>query len=147
MFSPPEISWFISGIKHICLHLFPVFYLIQPSSKQFICFDLQKQNSVLPIVFYVPCFCHFKVYNVNKNGILTFFYREIHPRMKQIYIFNVSTEGGKMSGIDTPGQFWADELLVVVGVVVQPQVLHDPFMVVPEKNWLRPDLQIVFTSY
>ncbi len=56
MFSPPKISWVISGIKDICLHLLPVFYLIQPSSKQFICFDFQKQNSVLPIVFYVPWF-------------------------------------------------------------------------------------------
>jgi hypothetical protein len=33
----------------------PVFYLIQPSSKQIICFDFQKQNRVLPVVFYVPC--------------------------------------------------------------------------------------------
>jgi hypothetical protein len=36
------------------LQLLPVFYLIHPSSKQIICFDFQKQNSVLPIVFYVP---------------------------------------------------------------------------------------------
>jgi hypothetical protein len=55
MFSPPKISWVVSGIKYICLHLLPVFYLIQPSSKQFICFDFQKQNSMLPVVFYVPC--------------------------------------------------------------------------------------------
>ncbi len=41
-------------IKCICLHLFTVFYLIQPSSKQIICFDFGKQNSVLPILFYVP---------------------------------------------------------------------------------------------
>jgi hypothetical protein len=54
MFSPPKISWVISGIKYICLRLLPVFYLIQPSSKQIICFDFRKQNSVLPIVFYVP---------------------------------------------------------------------------------------------
>jgi hypothetical protein len=54
MFSPPKISWVVSGIKYICLHLLPVFYLIQPSSKQIICFDFRKQNSVLPIVFYVP---------------------------------------------------------------------------------------------
>ncbi len=38
MFSPPKISWVISVIKYICLHLLPVFYLIQPSSKQIICF-------------------------------------------------------------------------------------------------------------
>ncbi len=55
MFSPPKISWVVSGIKkNICLHLLHVFYLIQPSSKRFICFDFRKQNSVLPIVFYVP---------------------------------------------------------------------------------------------
>jgi hypothetical protein len=54
MFSPPKMSWVVSGIKYICLHLLPVFYLIQPSGTQIICFDFQKQNSVLPIVFYVP---------------------------------------------------------------------------------------------
>jgi hypothetical protein len=27
---------------------------VKPSSKQIICFDFRKQNSVLPIVFYVP---------------------------------------------------------------------------------------------
>ncbi len=54
MFSPPKISWAVSGIIYICLHLFPVFYLIQPSSKQIICFDFWKQDSVLLIVFYVP---------------------------------------------------------------------------------------------
>ncbi len=54
MFSPPKISETIPGIKYICLHLFTVFYLIQPSSKQIICFDFRKQNSVLPIVFKVP---------------------------------------------------------------------------------------------
>jgi hypothetical protein len=55
MFSPPKISWVVLGIKYICLHLLPVFYLIQqPSSEQIICFDFWKQNSVLPIVFYVP---------------------------------------------------------------------------------------------
>jgi hypothetical protein len=54
MFSPPKISWVISGIKYIYLHLLPVFYLIEPSSKQIFCFDFRKQNSVLPIVFYVP---------------------------------------------------------------------------------------------
>ncbi len=59
MFSPPKISWVVSGTKYICLHLLPVFYLIQPSSKQIICFDIQKQNSVLPIVFYV----HYIKYN------------------------------------------------------------------------------------
>ncbi len=55
MFSPPKINQTIPGLKYICLHLFTVFYLIQPSSKQIICFDFRKQNSVLPIVFYVPC--------------------------------------------------------------------------------------------
>ncbi len=54
MFSPPKISWVILGIKYICLHLIPVFYLIRPSSKQIICFNFCKENSVLPIVFYVP---------------------------------------------------------------------------------------------
>ncbi len=54
MFSPPKISWVVSGIKYICLHLLPVFYLIQPSSKQIICFDYQKLNSVLPKILYVP---------------------------------------------------------------------------------------------
>jgi hypothetical protein len=54
MFSHPKISWVVSGIKYICLLLLPVFYLIQPSSEQIICFDFQKQNSVVPIVFYVP---------------------------------------------------------------------------------------------
>jgi hypothetical protein len=39
MFSPPKISWVVAGIKYICLHLLPIFYLIQPSSKQIICFD------------------------------------------------------------------------------------------------------------
>ncbi len=33
LFSPPKISWVVSGINYICLHLLPVFYLIQPSSK------------------------------------------------------------------------------------------------------------------
>ncbi len=50
MFIPPKISWVVSGIKYTFLHLIPVFYLIQPSSKQIICFDFCKQNSVLPIV-------------------------------------------------------------------------------------------------
>ncbi len=42
-------------VKYICLQLFPVFYLIQLSSKQIICFDFGKQNRVLPIVLYVLC--------------------------------------------------------------------------------------------
>ena len=54
LFSPPKISWVVSGIKYICLHSLTVFYLIQPSSNQIICFDFRKQNSVLPIVFHVP---------------------------------------------------------------------------------------------
>ncbi len=37
--------------KNICLHLLYVFYPTQPSSKQIFCFDFEKQNSVLPIVF------------------------------------------------------------------------------------------------
>ncbi len=52
MFSPPKISWVIWGIKYIYLLLFTVFFLIQPSSKQIICFGFGKQNSVLPIVFF-----------------------------------------------------------------------------------------------
>ncbi len=50
MFSPPKISWVVSEIKYIILHLLPVFYLIQPSSKRIICFDFRKQNSVLPSI-------------------------------------------------------------------------------------------------
>ncbi len=61
MFSLPKISYVASGIKYICLHLFIVFYLIQPSSKQFICFDFKKQNSVLPIVFYVPWIFYYRI--------------------------------------------------------------------------------------
>jgi hypothetical protein len=38
------------------IHLLTVFYLIQPSSKQIICFDFEKQNGGLPKVFYVPWF-------------------------------------------------------------------------------------------
>ncbi len=56
MFRPPKISWAVWEIKYIFLHYLPVIYLIQPSSKQIICFDFRKQNSVLPIVFYVPWF-------------------------------------------------------------------------------------------
>ncbi len=41
------------------LQLLPVFYLIQPSNKWIICFDFRKQNSVLPIVFYVPWVQHY----------------------------------------------------------------------------------------
>jgi hypothetical protein len=42
MFSPPKISWVISGIKYICLRLLPVFYLIHATRKQIICFDFRK---------------------------------------------------------------------------------------------------------
>jgi hypothetical protein len=86
MFSPTKISWVVSGIKCICLNLLPVFYLIQPFSKQIICFELQKQNSALPLVFSVPCpkacsiqytslcFCHIvkktKVFFLNHFSIL-----------------------------------------------------------------------------
>ena len=48
MFSPPKISWTVYGIKNICLHVLAVFYLTQPSRKQIICFDFEKQNSALP---------------------------------------------------------------------------------------------------
>ncbi len=58
MFSPLKISCAIWGIKYIFLQLPPVFYLIKPSSKQIICFDFQKQNSALTIVFYAPCLKH-----------------------------------------------------------------------------------------
>ncbi len=34
MISPPKISSAVLGIKYICLHLFMVFYLIQPSAPQ-----------------------------------------------------------------------------------------------------------------
>ncbi len=54
MVSPPKISFTVRGIKYISLHLLTDFYLIQPSSKKIICFDFGKQNSVLPIVLYVP---------------------------------------------------------------------------------------------
>ncbi len=53
MFSPPKISYTVWGIKYICLQWYTVSYLIQPSSKHIVCFDFGKQNSVLPIVFYV----------------------------------------------------------------------------------------------
>jgi hypothetical protein len=58
MFSPPKISWVVWKMKKHFLQLLPVFYLIQPSSKQIICFDFDsgKQKSVLPMVFYVPWF-------------------------------------------------------------------------------------------
>jgi hypothetical protein len=56
MLSPPKISHIDSLSNKIhFLHFIPVFYLIQPSSKQIICFEFGKQNSVQPIVFYVPC--------------------------------------------------------------------------------------------
>ncbi len=55
MFSPPKINKTVRGIKYICLLIFTVFYLIQPTSIQIIWFDFGKQNNVLPIVFYVPC--------------------------------------------------------------------------------------------
>ncbi len=71
MFSPPKISWVVSGIKYICLHLFTVFYLVQPSSKQIIYFDFRKQNSVLPIVFYVPYFTIFEWEEFKINFFLT----------------------------------------------------------------------------
>jgi hypothetical protein len=58
MFSPPKITWAVWGIKYI-FYLLPVFYLIKASSKQIIWFDFQKQNSVLPIIFYVPCISGF----------------------------------------------------------------------------------------
>jgi hypothetical protein len=45
MFSPPKISWVVSGIKYICLHLLPVFYLIQPSSEQ--SFVLISENKIV----------------------------------------------------------------------------------------------------
>ena len=41
-------------IKNIFLQLLKVFYQAQPTSKQIICFDFEKQNSVLPKVFYTP---------------------------------------------------------------------------------------------
>jgi hypothetical protein len=46
--------------------LITIFNLIQPSSKQSICFDFGKQNNVLPIVFYVRtlifAFSHGKIF-------------------------------------------------------------------------------------
>ncbi len=66
MFSPPKISWVVSGMKNICLHLLPVFYLIQPSSKQIICFDFQKQNSVLWCYLYsILCTLAQTIYKIN----------------------------------------------------------------------------------
>ncbi len=55
MYSPPNISWAVWGIKYIfySYFLFSILHF-QPFSKQIICFDIRKQNSVLPIVFYVP---------------------------------------------------------------------------------------------
>ncbi len=48
-FSPPKISWVISGIKYICLHFFPVFYLMQPSSKQIV---LISENKIVCYLYY-----------------------------------------------------------------------------------------------
>jgi hypothetical protein len=67
MFRTPKISWVVSGIKYIYLHLLLVLYLIQPSSKQIICFDFQKQNSVLLIVFYIPWFAGCTAHILNQN--------------------------------------------------------------------------------
>ncbi len=58
------------------MHLFTVFYLIQPSSKQIICFDFGKQNSVLPIVFYVSwftgCCCQAWVFIKYENNFIRY---------------------------------------------------------------------------
>jgi hypothetical protein len=54
MFSPPKISLVVSGMKYICLPLLPVFCLISPPVNKSFFFFFQKQNSVLPIVFYAP---------------------------------------------------------------------------------------------
>jgi hypothetical protein len=75
MFSPPKISWVVFWNK---IDLLLVFYLIQPPSKQIICFDFQKQNSGLPMVFYVPC-AQFPAKNRNVQVALViggFFIRE-----------------------------------------------------------------------
>ena len=37
--------------KYISLHLLIVFYLTQLSNKQIICFDFEKQNRKLPVLF------------------------------------------------------------------------------------------------
>ncbi len=55
MFSPPKISWVVSGIKYICLHLLPVFYLIQPSSEQ--SFVLISENKIV-------CYLQYSMYLV-----------------------------------------------------------------------------------
>jgi len=50
MFSPPKIHNLdcVCGIKYICLFIRTVLCLTQPSNKQMICFDFEKQNSILP---------------------------------------------------------------------------------------------------
>ena len=49
MFSPPKINQTLKEIKkNICILALTVFYLTQPSNKQIICFDFEKQNSALP---------------------------------------------------------------------------------------------------
>ncbi len=81
MFSPPKITWVISGIKYICLHLLPVFYIIQPSSKQIICFDFRKQNtySILCTLLAIKsimslgwkfCFCYLFCSRLDKRHTL-----------------------------------------------------------------------------
>ena len=49
MLSPPKLS------QSIFFNLLTLFYLIQPLGKQIDCFDFEKQDSTLPIIFYVPC--------------------------------------------------------------------------------------------
>ena len=47
MFSIPNRIGCLTN-KNICFHFIPVFYLTQPSNKQIICLDFDKQNSPLP---------------------------------------------------------------------------------------------------
>ena len=48
MFSPPKISETVLRNKTYFLRLLSVFYVTQPSDKQMICYDYEKQDSALP---------------------------------------------------------------------------------------------------
>ncbi len=93
IFSPPKISYTIWGIKYIWLHLFSVFYLIQPSSKQIPSFDFGKQNSVLPTVFYVDPSVSWA------NFCLLFLLRGCHQHFKGRAIIVLSTKKQRISAL------------------------------------------------
>jgi len=43
-----------SNNKLDCLMTKIYVFLIEPSNKQIICFDFGKQNSALPVIFFIP---------------------------------------------------------------------------------------------